>query len=112
MVLREKNYPQTQWFTSGSIYFLLMGLQESVVWLVQAGLCRVVLRQAAGKLDFTPGGGVTQVLFMCLSSSLDHGCLGNARLMVGHWQAIPRHEVLKALKASLLTSWSLCLWNK
>lgn len=39
-----------------------MGLQESVVWLVQAGLCRAVLHQAAGKLDFTPGGGVTQVL--------------------------------------------------
>ena len=57
----EKIYPQTQWFTSRSIYFLLMGLQESVDWLVQAGLCRAVLLQAAGKLDFTPGGGVTQV---------------------------------------------------
>ena len=38
-----------------------MGLQESVDWLVQAGLCRAVLHQASGKPDFTPGGGVTQV---------------------------------------------------
>lgn len=88
-----------------------MGLQESEIWLVQAGLCSVVLHQAAGKLDLTSGGGVTQLLLMCLSSSLDHGCLGNARLMAGHWQAIPRHKVLKALTVSLLTSWSLCLWT-